>query len=119
MTMPEETINNTEQSTQADNVGLSAVLASHGGEEKDSISLKWGTLKSWNIHSEKGREILQKWGSLGCSFGAMTQDDTPEQKQLICDLIDTCNAETIYLEWDGKDVSKEEAKQYVMEYRKK
>lgn len=87
--------------------------------DKDSISLKWGTLKSWNIHSEKGIKILQKWASFGCSFGAMTQDDTPEQKQLICDLIDACNAKTIYLEWDDKYVSKLKAKLYVMEYGKK
>jgi hypothetical protein len=85
-------------------------------EEKDSISLKWGTLKSWNLHSEKGRELLRKYHDIGPSMSAMCQNDTPEQKELICQMIDECNAETIYLEWDGVHVSKDEAKKYVMDY---
>lgn len=85
---------------------------------EDHISLKWGTLKSWKLTSEKGKELLQKYHDLGSSYSAMTQHDTPEQKELICQMIDECNAETIYLDWDGKDVSKDEAKKYVMEYGK-
>jgi hypothetical protein len=85
-------------------------------QEQDSISLKWGTLKSWNLHSEKGRELLKKYCDLGSSASAMCQHDTPEQKDLICQMIDECNAETIYLDWDGVYVSKDEAKKYVMDY---
>lgn len=86
-------------------------------ENKDYISLKWGTLKSWHLHSEKGLELLQKYHAIGSSLSAMTQRDTAEQKQLICEMIDECNAETIFLDWDGEDVSKEKAKKYVMEYK--
>ena len=85
-------------------------------QKQDSISLKWGTLKSWNLHSEKGRELLKKYHDIGSSMSAMCQNDTPEQKKLICQMIDECNAETIYLEWDGVHASKDEAKQYVMGY---
>lgn len=46
----------------------------------------------------------------------MAQRDSPEQKDLICQMIDRCNAETIYLEWDGEYVTKERAKSYVLEY---
>jgi len=83
--------------------------------EQDYINLKWGTLKAWRITSEKGKELLQKWGDLGASCSAMNQKDTPEQKQLICQLIDEVPGE-IYLDWDAKYVSKDEAKRYVMEY---
>lgn len=45
----------------------------------------------------------------------MAQRDTPEQKQLICDLIDLCDGE-IWNDWDGVVMSKEDAKKYVMTY---
>lgn len=83
----------------------------------DYITLKWGTLKSWNLTSDHGRELLKQYVELGSSLSAMAQHDTPEQKDLICQMIDECGAETIYLDWDGKEVSKEEAKKYVMESR--
>jgi hypothetical protein len=85
----------------------------------DSLSLKWGTLKSWDIHSETGRALLKRYFEIGSSAGAMTQKDTPEQKDIICQLIDGCAGDTIYLDWDGKDVSKEEAKAYVRNYENK
>ena len=83
---------------------------------KDYISLKWGTLKSWRLHSDKGLELLRAYAALGSSMSAMAQHDTPEQKELICQMIDECNAETIYLDWDDIDVSKDDAKKYVREY---
>lgn len=82
----------------------------------DHISLKWGTLKSWKLTSEKGRELLRKYNELGSSMSGMTQHDTPEQKELICQMIDECDSETIYLDWDDEYVSKDAAKKYVMEY---
>lgn len=85
-------------------------------DEKDTITLKWGTLKAWNVHSEKALELLKQWYALGVSVSAMAQQDTPEQKNLICQIIDESNAETIYLDWDGIYVSKDEAKKYVREY---
>jgi hypothetical protein len=91
-------------------------LEQHMNADKDSLSLKWGTLKSWDLHSEKGRELLQRYFDIGSSVSAMDVQDTPEQKALICQMIDECNAETIYLDWDGLHVSKAEAKKYVMEY---
>jgi len=84
--------------------------------ETDKLTLKWGTLKAWHLHSDKGLELLKQYMSLGASCSAMLQHDTPEQKELICQIIDECNAPTIYLDWDDKDVSKDEAKRYVMEY---
>jgi len=84
-------------------------------EDEDYITLKWGTLKSWKLNNEKGFELLKKYHNIGSSFSAMTQKDTPEQKEIICEMIDTVPGE-IYLDWDDKFVSKEEAKKYVLEY---
>ncbi len=83
--------------------------------EQDFLTIKWGTLKEWHLHSEKGRELVKKYFDIGSSLSAMCQKDSPEQKELICQMIDECNAENIYLDWDGVFVSKDEAKKYVME----
>lgn len=83
---------------------------------KDHLTLKWGTLKSWNLTSEKGQELLRKYCEIGSSLSAMAQHDTPEQKDLIFQMIDECGADEIFLDWDAKYVSKEDAKKYVMEY---
>lgn len=85
--------------------------------EECYLTLKWGTLKSWDFTtSERGAELLKEYRQIGSSFSAMAQNDTPRQKEIICELIDLCDGDTIYLEWDGKDVSKEEAKKYVLNY---
>lgn len=86
-------------------------------DKVDSLTLKWGTLKSWDIHSENGLVLLKRYCEIGSSASAMMQRDTPEQKEIICQLIDGC-AGDIYLDWDGEYVSKEKAKEYVRNYGK-
>ena len=49
-------------------------------------------------------------------MSAMEQEDTPRQKEIICELIDGGNFERVYLEWDDKVVTKKQAKKYVMNY---
>ena len=83
----------------------------------ESLTLKWGTLKAWDLNEDGAAfAILKKWNELGSSPSAMAQDDTAEQKKLICELIDAVDCEEVYLDWDGKHVSKDEAKKYVTEY---
>jgi hypothetical protein len=82
----------------------------------ESLLLKWGTLKGWDLESEKSLDIIRRYEDLGASMSAMAQRDTPEQKQLICDLIDAVDGE-IMNDWSGEVMSKDEAKKYVMEYR--
>jgi len=84
-------------------------------EKQDYVTLKWGTLKAWRFTSKKGKELFKKYCDLGSSLSAMAQRDTPEQKQLICEMIDIVPGD-IFLDWDDKYVSKKEAKKYVMEY---
>lgn len=85
-------------------------------QEVDSITLKWGTLKGWDVHSEAAKDLLKRYVELGTSWGCATQKDTPQQKEIICQLIDCCGE--IYLDWDGVYVSKEKAKEYVLNYGK-
>lgn len=82
----------------------------------ESLALKWGSLKRWEIHNPETFELLKQWHALGSRASAIAQRDTPEQKELICKIIDAVDCAEIYLDWDGKYVSKEKAKEYVMSY---
>ena len=48
----------------------------------------------------------------------MQQEDTIRQKEIICELIDLCDSDTIRIDWTGEYVSKDKAKEYVMNYNK-
>lgn len=95
-----------------------AGLAASGGYTANHLTLKWGTLKAWNVEgNDEAIKLLKRYDEIGSSFSAMCQHDTPEQKEIICKLIDTMPGE-IYLSWDGIYVSKDAAKKYVLEYGK-
>lgn len=84
----------------------------------DYILLKWGTLKGWCFKSNpKAFEIFKKYATLGMSLGCAQQEDTPEQKELLCDLI-RAHEGPITSDWDGKELTKEEAVAYVTNYGK-
>lgn len=85
-------------------------------KNKEYLTLKWGTLKSWNFISKKTKSLFERYCEIGNNMSAMMQNDTPEQKEIICNLIDLMPGDTIYLEWDGREVSKEKAKEYVKTY---
>ncbi len=82
------------------------------------LTLKWGTLKGWDFKGvPEAIVLLTEYRDIGSSMSAMAQKDTQRQKEIICKLIDLCDCpEGIYLDWDGKYVTKEEAKVYVLEY---
>lgn len=83
----------------------------------ESLDLKWGTLKGWSLGSnQKAIDLCNRYVDLGASMSAMAQKDTPEQKQIICELIDAVDGE-IRNDWSGEVMTKEAAKKYVMEYR--
>lgn len=87
--------------------------------KENRLTLKWGTLKSWHFESKEGQALMSEYHQIGSSFSAMAQVDTPRQKEIICELIDLCDGDSIYLDWDGKEVSKQQAKEYVMNYNRK
>lgn len=82
--------------------------------EEDHLTLKWGTLKSWSFHGKKAIELLKEYNKIGSSMSAIMQKDTPRQKEILCELIDEGNFKEVFLDWDGKYVTKNQAKKYIM-----
>ena len=82
------------------------------------VELKWGTLKAWKLGAPELQALCEEYDEIGSSLSAMAQHDTDRQKEIICEIIDMIG-KPVYLHWDGKTVSPEEAKKYVMEYGKK
>ena len=82
-----------------------------------SLTLKWGSIKGYDFKNESPRcmELIKEWHKLGVSMSAMLHHDTPEQKIIICELIDEVTEE-IYNDWEGTIMTKEAAKKYVLEY---
>lgn len=85
-------------------------------DERDYLLLKWGSLKGWSLHSPEAQALLQRWIDLGVSMSAVAHHDTPEQKELICQIIDAADVDLIQRDWDGEWMTKDEAKRYVIEY---
>lgn len=80
------------------------------------LTLKWGTVKGWKLDTDEAKAALQKWANGGVSVSAMAQRNSPEQQQALLDAID--HMDEIYLDWEGKTVSREEAKTYILNYGK-
>lgn len=82
----------------------------------DSLTLKWGTLKAWDLESEAALAAAKRYRETGeHSISAMAQHDSTEQKAALCDLIDAIDGE-IWNDWTGEKMSKDRAKSYVMKY---
>ncbi len=80
----------------------------------NSLTLKWGTVKGWKLETPEAQAALQKWADYGVSMSAMAQKDTSEQKQALIEAID--HMDEIWLDWEDKQVSRDEAKEYVRNY---
>lgn len=86
-------------------------------EGPESLLLKWGTLKGWDLTHEATKAAAQRYADFGMSMGAAQQRDTPEQKEALCALIDVLDG-TIHNDWSGEEMTKDEAKAYVRDYGK-
>jgi hypothetical protein len=82
----------------------------------NSLTLKWGTVKDWHLETDEAAAAIQKWADFGVSMSAATHNDSPEQKQALLEAIDLMDE--IWLDWEGKKVSREEAKKYVLNFGK-
>jgi len=80
--------------------------------EKEHLTLKWRTLKDWHF-GEWARPLMEEYNKIGQSMSAMMKRDTQRQKEIICEIIDKIDCK-VYMDWEGKYVSKREAKKYVM-----
>lgn len=85
--------------------------------EEDYITLKWGTLKSWKFTDPVLQSLLKEYNEEGSSLSAMMQQDTPRQKKIICEMIDTLG-KPVYNSWSDEYMGTEEAKRYIMDYDK-
>lgn len=83
----------------------------------ESLLLKWGTVKGWDDLSEKSQAIMQRYFSDGVPVSAMGDHPDDARKAILCELIDQIDGE-IQNDWTGKMMSKDEAKKYVLEYRR-
>ena len=83
----------------------------------EELRLKWGTLKGWKLNEGSPAHVLmEQYLNEESSMSAMLQRDTENQKRLILEIIDAVDTDQIYLAWDGKYVSKDKAKEYVLNY---
>ena len=86
-------------------------------KENDSLLLKWGTLKGWSLHTEAAMTALNALHKLGLSMSAMTQTRDDAHKKAVCDLIDALgDSFEIQNDWSGESYTKDQAKQYIMQY---
>ncbi len=85
--------------------------------QTEHLTLKWGTLKGWDLNEDgPAFAALQRYAEEPVAMGAMQQRDTDAQRQAICDIIDALDG-TITNDWTGEQMTKDEAKKYVLEYR--
>lgn len=81
----------------------------------ECITLKWGTLKGWEVSSDAAMDLLKRYHEIGVSWSVAAQKDTPEQKQILVDLVSLPDMK-VYLDWDDKFVDQQEAVKYLTEY---
>lgn len=82
---------------------------------KEHLILKWGTIKGYDNLSENSQKIIERYFADGMPMSCMMDHPDAGRKEILCELIDQLDG-TIYLDWDGKYVDKEEAKKYILEY---
>lgn len=80
------------------------------------LTLKWGTVKGWELETDEAKEALQKWVDFGMSMSIATQKDTPKQRDALIAAID--HMDEIWNDRGGVQMTKEEAKDYVLNYGK-
>ncbi len=81
----------------------------------ESLLLKWGTVKGWDNLSEKSQEILGRYFSDGVPMSCAADHPDEARRAVLCELIEQLDGE-IENDWNGKSMSKDEAKKYVLEY---
>ena len=88
--------------------------------DKQTLTLKWGTVKGWAGLSDVSCDALQKWADLGTTMSAMAQPKTDAHTDALCNAIDVIcqDGGMIWNDWDGEEMTAEAAKKYVREYAK-
>lgn len=82
----------------------------------NNLCLKWGTVKGWDFESTdcEGFSMLKQYlknSPLSCAMDHPDED----RKKLLCEIIEKIDGE-IQNDWSGEIMTKESAKEYVMNY---
>ncbi|MBN9007557.1 MAG: hypothetical protein J0H40_19340 [Rhizobiales bacterium] len=84
---------------------------------REYIWLKWRTLKEVASDDPRVLAALRKYHADTVMMGAATQEDTPAQKEALCEMIDVIaeNGGAIINAWTMQPMTAEQAKKYVKE----
>lgn len=85
---------------------------------KNHLLLKWGTIKGYRGEDPQAQQLIQRYQQLGASASAMLQEDTPEQKDILCELI-SIHTGSIVNDWSGEEYTQAQAIEYVRNYSKR
>jgi hypothetical protein len=85
--------------------------------EGDYVELKWGTIKGYRIEDPETFKLMEAFYKEGVSLSAAADRPDESRREILCQIIDRID-KPVYLQWDGKYVSVDEAKKYVREYLK-
>ena len=80
-----------------------------------NLLFKWGTLKGWNGVDGECLELLKQYFKDGVPFSCMADRPDDDRKKILCELIDKFDG-TFFNDWDGVDMTREQAKEYVTNY---
>jgi len=84
----------------------------------DYILLKWGTLKGYRVADNPvAQGLIKQYMELGASASAMLQEDTSQQKQIICELL-RVHQGPIINDWSGEEMTVDKAVSYIQQYGK-
>lgn len=84
------------------------------------LLLKWGTLKGWDVTgNEKAKAALREFHEDPVPLSVMAHRPTDRQKIALCAAIDAVaeSGGEVQNDWSGENMTPDEAKAYVMEYR--
>ncbi len=85
----------------------------------ESLTLKWGTLKAWSFEEDSPAfKAFERYHEEPTAWGAAQQQDTDTQKEALLEIIEHLDADFVWNDWTGEKMTKEEAKNYVREYRR-
>jgi hypothetical protein len=84
----------------------------------ESLLLKWGTIKGFGGLSNRSIEIVERFFADGVPASAMTDRPDDTRRAILCELIDQFEG-SIQNDWSGEMMSKEAAKEYIMNYGKR
>ena len=86
--------------------------------KNDYILLKWGTLKGYRVADNLvAQGLIKQYMELGASASAMLQEDTSQQKQIICELL-RVHQGPIINDWSGEEMTVDKAVSYIQQYGK-